>query len=445
MEFGFSLNADMAGFMLLLCCAGALLTGLAPALHAVRSNLAEALKEGGRGGTSGARQNQTRNLLVVSEVALALVALIGTALFARSFQNARGIYPGLDASHVLFAKYHLDTFCTNPNERAQFCLRLRDRIRDLPGIENVSFANTVPLEIGTGQISDIDVEGYVPGSGEEMRVMSAVVAPHYFDTLGIPVLQGRDFTEQDDHDTAPVVMVNRTFSRRYFAGSSPVGRRIRVDGVWSTITGEVTDSKYHRVTEPPPSYLYMPYRQRHGGEFWTGFFIRTVGPPGNLAAAVRQQAAALDPNAGVAEVMAYQDVIAGSLYAQRVAAALLGVAGTVSLLLAALGLYSVLAYAVSQRRHEFGIRMALGADPWDVVALVLRQGMAMTVAGIMVGVVLAVAVMRLAAGLLVGVTPGDPVAIAGSAAFLGAIALLASYLPARRATKVDPMVTLRES
>lgn len=404
----------------------------------------EALKEGGRSGTPGAGQNRTRGLLVVSEVALALVALVGTALFARSFQNARAIHPGFDASNVLFAQYQLDTFCQNPEQRAQFCYRLRDRITALSGIAAVSFANSVPLAIGTGQRSDIQVEGYVPGPSEKMRVSNATVAPGFFDTLRIPVLEGRDFTERDDRDSARVVIVNQTFAKRYFGGHSPVGRRVLVDGTQSTVAGLVKDSKYYRLTEPPTPYLYLPYRQWHGGEFWTGFFIRTVGPARGSFAAIRREAAAINPNAGVAEVVEFEEMVAGSLYAQKVAAALLSVLGAVSLLLAALGLYSLLAYAVSQRTHEFGIRLALGAEPSDVVFLVLRRGMALTVAGIVVGAVLAIAAMRMAAGLLVGVTPGDPVAIAGSALFLGAIALLASYLPARRATKVDPVVMLRE-
>jgi predicted lysophospholipase L1 biosynthesis ABC-type transport system permease subunit len=217
-----------------------------------------------------------------------------------------------------------------------------------------------------------------------------------------------------------------------------------VDGAWSTVIGLVKDSKYFRLTEPPTPYIYMPYLQRHGGEFWTAFFIRTVGPARGSIGAVRREAAAIDPNAGVAGVVEFEELVGGSLYPQKVAAALLSVLGAVSLLLAALGLYSVLAYAVSQRAHEFGIRMALGAKPSDVVLMVLRRGMALTVAGIVVGVVLAVAAMRMAAGLLVGVGPGDPAAIGGSALFLGAVALLASYLPARRATKVDPVVMLRE-
>ena len=252
-----------------------------------------------------------------------------------------------------------------------------------------------------------------------MRVSSATVAPGFFDTLRIPVVEGRDFTERDDRGSAPVAIVNQTFALRYFGGHSPVGRRVQVDGTWSTVIGLAKDSKYHRLTEPATPYIYLPYRQCHGGEFWTAFFIRTTGPARGSFAAVRREAAAINPNAGVAEVVEFQEM-------------------------AALGMYSVLAYAVTQREHEFGIRLALGAAPSNVVGLVLRRGMALTAAGIVVGAVLAVAAMRMAAGLLVGVKPGDPEAIGGSALFLGAIALLASYVPARRATKVDPMVALRE-
>jgi predicted permease len=444
-EFDFSLNADVLGFMALLCCAGSLLTGLAPALHPIRSSLLEALNEGGRGGSSGAAQNRTRGLLVVSEVALALVALVGTALTARSFQSARAIHPGMDAHNVLFAKYHLDTFCPDQEERARFCLRLRDRIGALPGVASVSFANAVPLELGTGPSWDFNPEGYTPRPNEEMTVGGSRITPGYFDTLRIPVLQGRDFTERDDRGSAPVVIVNQTFARRYLGGVNPVGRRVQMDGQWSTVTGLVKDSKYHRVMEPETPYIYLPYRQRHGDEFWIAFFVRTSGPARAFIPAIRHEAAGIDPNAGITEVVEFGDIVAASIYPERVAAALMSVLGAIAVLLAALGMYSVLAFAVTQRQHEFGIRLALGAEPFDVVRLVLRRGLALTAAGIVLGAVLAMAAMRLAAGLLVGVNTGDPVALVGSALFLGAIALLASYLPARRATKVDPMVTLRDA
>jgi len=445
LSLGFDLNRDIFAFVVVLCAGGALLTGLAPALHTTGSNLVEALKEGGRGGSAGAAQNRTRDLLVVCEVALALVALVGTALFARSFQNVRAIYPGLDAHNVLLARYRLDTFANGRQEREQFCLRLRDSIRDLPGVTSVSFSETVPLELAEGETTGIEVEGYVPRPGEVMSVASATVAPQYFDTLRIPILRGRDFTEQDDRKNAPVVAVNQSFAQRYFGGGDPVGRQLRVGGASATVIAEVGDSKYHTVTDAPTPYLYRPYRQAHGDEFWTAFFIRTTRNDPGVAAAIRREAAKIEPSAGVTDVVSFEEMIAGWLYTQRVAAALLSVLGSVAVLLAALGMYSVLAYAVAQRQVEFGVRMALGADPSHVLGLVLRRGLALSAAGIVVGTVLAVVLMRMVAGLLVGVTPGDPFTIAAAALFLALIAVAASYLPANRATKVDPMVTLRES
>ena len=223
-----------------------------------------------------------------------------------------------------------------------------------------------------------------------MTASSATVAPGFFDTLRIPVLEGRDFTERDDRDSAPVVIVNQTFAQRYFGGGSPVGHRVLVDGAWSTVAGLVKDSKYHRLTEPPTPYIYLPYRQTARRRVLDCFLHPDGGSGRGSFAAVRREAAAIDPNAGVAEVVEFEEMVAGSLYAQKVAAALLSVLGAVSLLLAALGMYSVLAYAVSQREHEFGIRLALGAEPADVLVLVLRRAVALTVAGIVVGAVLAV-------------------------------------------------------
>jgi predicted permease len=292
--------------------------------------------------------------------------------------------------------------------------------------------------------SDIEVAGYSPAPGEQMTVSTPAVAPDYFETLRIPVLQGRDFTDRDNRGSPFVAIVNQAFAQRYFGGANPLGRKVRVAGNWTTVIGEVKDSKYRRLTEPPTPYLFEPYRQWNGGEFWMAFFIRTVGPSSGMIQAVRHEAAAVAPDAAVAEVVPYEEEIGGTLYGQKVAAALLSVLGAVAVLLAALGLYGVLAYTVSQRQHEFGIRMALGAAPGDVVGLVLRRGMLLTVAGVAGGVVLALLAAPLASGFLIGVSPGDPVAFAGAALFLAAVALAASYLPARRATKVDPMVALRE-
>ena len=444
LDFEFSLNADMFLFTVVLCCAGCLLTGLAVAVHPVHGSLSDALNEGGRGGTSGASQNRTRGLLVVSEVALALVALVGTVLAARSFQAALAIHPGFDGHNVLFAKYYLDTFCPGEEDRARFCLRLRDRLSSLPGITAVSFSDDVPLELGTRSLSDIEVEGYTPARVEEKKVAGGIVAPHFFDALRIPFLAGRDFNELDDRDHPLVAIVNQAFAQRYFRGANPVGRRIRGDGSWVRIVGEVRDSKYRRLTEPSTPYVYTSYLQTHGDQFWMAFFIRTADGSRAFGPAIQRAAAEIDPNAGVAEVVPFQDVVSISVYSQKVAASLLGVLGAVAVLLAALGLYSLLAYAVSQRQHEFGIRLALGAKPFDVVKLVLGRGLLLTAAGIVLGVAIAVFAMPMAAAFLTGIQLDDPLPIAGSAVFLTVVALLASYLPSRRATRVDPIVTLRQ-
>jgi predicted permease len=438
------LNADILGFTILLCAAAAIVTGLAPALHSIRANLNEDLKESGRGATPGAGLHRTRGLLVICELALAFVALTGTGLLARSFQNARAIHPGLDARNVLVAQYQLATFCRTPEQRTQFCLRLHDRLQSLPGIAGVSYADNIPLSFGQSQRSEVQVEGYAPARAEDMRVSRATVAPGFLDVLRIPLLEGRDFTERDDdRATAPVMIVNEAFARRFFDGRSPLGRRVYAYGQWFTIVGMAKDSKYHTLTEQPAPHFYMAFRQMHGGEFWIAFFIRTIGPSRAAVASIRREAAMIDPNAGVSEIVPFEESIAGAVYPQKVAATLLSVLGAVSLLLAAVGLYSVMSYATGQRTNEIGIRVAMGAQPRDVLAMVVRQGMVLTALGLAAGLAAALAATRLLSGMLVNVSATDPMILAGAALFLALMALAASYLPARRATQVDPIAALR--
>jgi predicted permease len=444
-QIDLQLNRDVLAFTILLCAAAAVLTGLVPALTSIRTNLADHLKEGGRSATAGSGTHRMRGMLVVSEVALALVALVGTGLFARSFQNARSINPGLDARNVVFTQFYLATFCHSVEERTQFCLRLRDRIASKPGVAAVSYANTIPLSFGNAPFTELGIEGYTPARGEDMRVMGATVSPGFLDTLRIPLLEGRDFTEQDDRGTNPVAIVNQAFAQRFFGGRSPIGRRIGGGGgQWVTIVGLARDSKYLALTEAPTPYFYVPYRQQHGEEFWTALFVRTTGPARDAAGMIRHEAAAIAPNAGVSEVIPFEGHLAVALYPQRVAATLLSVLGAAALLLAAVGMYGVLAYTVSQREHEFGIRMALGAQRRAVLGMVFRQSMILTGAGLLLGAAVAIAATRLASGLLVNVSAQDPLVFAGAALFLGLVALVASYIPARRATKVDPVVALRQ-
>ena len=304
----------------------------------------------------------------------------------------------------------------------------------------------IPLAFGNSSSAELQIEGYTPRRKEDTRAGSATVSPGYFDALGIPLLSGRDFREQDTPESAQVAVVNQTFVRRFFAGRDPVGGKIRgnENGPWVSIVGMVKDSKYRSVTEAPTPYFYLPFRQSHGGEFWTAFFIRTVGPARDQIAAVRHEASLVEPSAAAFPVIPFEQHVSASLFPQRVAAALLSVLGAMALLLAALGLYGVLAFAVGQREHEFGIRMALGAQSRDVLGTVVRQGLLLALAGVIAGAILALGAARMIGGLLVNLSTSDPLILGGVSVFLLVVALAASYLPARHATKVDPLSSLRQ-
>lgn len=436
-------NVRVLGFLALIAVGAALLTGLAPAMHAMRGNLNETLRQGSRGSTGGGSSRRMRGLLVVAEVALATVALVGTGLFAKSFQKALEIHPGVDVSDVLFSQYQVATFCPGPAERMAFAARLRDRLEQTPGVARVSYASVTPLELGSIPWTTIQVEGYIPAPNEDMRVAHGPVSPGYLDTLRIRLIEGRDFKDADDRKAEPVAIVNQTFASRYFGGRSPVGRRLFTEGKWATIIGLARDSKYSKLDEAPMPYVYRPIRQTGGGEFWIAFFIRTSAPAHDMIGALRREVARVEPQAGVSELVPLREHIATSVYQQKVAAILLSVLGGISLLIAAVGLYSVMAYAVAQRTSEIGIRMALGAMQFDVLGMVVTQGMKLTGIGLALGLVVSVAASKLAAGLLVGVSATDPLVFAAAAVFLAAVAAAASYLPARRATKVDPVTALR--
>jgi predicted permease len=439
----FTWNGRVLAFTTLTCVVAALASGVMPALLWLRSDANQALKEGGRGGSQGLLSHRTRGLLVISEVALATLALIGAGLFVRSFQSARAIHPGFDRSNVVLARFYLAGAGFSTPQLQQFCARLRDRLRSAPGIEDVSYADYAPLGSNAGPYNDLEIEGYVPAQGESMNINRYLVAPGYFQVLRIPLLEGRDFADSDDRDTTPVIIVNQTFARRYFQGASPVGRRVRVGRAWTTVIGLAKDSKYFNVAEAPRPHFFAPYRQRAGTGQQLYFFIKAAGQPAQVMGGLRREVAAVDPTAAAFDVMPLTEWTEVTLFPQKVAASLALVLGLIALVLAAVGLDSVMAYTVTQRTQEIGIRMALGAQQRDVLGDVLGRGMSLTVAGLAAGIAAALAVTRLAASMLVNVSAADPVAFAGAALYLGLVALLASYLPARRATKVDPMVALR--
>jgi predicted permease len=440
---GFDLSGRVLAFTILTCVLATLFAGAAPALYWLRSDVNTSLKEAGRGGAQAAHSHRTRNLLVVAEVALATVALAGAGLFLRSFLNATRIDPGFNRDHVVLTRFYLGGSGFTNSSLRQFCVDLRDRLRALPGVSSVTYSHYAPLGSSAGPYNTVDVQGYAPATGESMNVNDYLVAPDYFATLQIPLLEGRDFRSTDDASAPPVLIVNQSFVRRYFHGQSPIGRKVRCFGRWATVIGVAKDSKYFDVTEAPRPHFFFPYRQQAGVNDQLYFYVRTTGPESAIEAEMSRQILATDPNMRAFDVMPLLAWTEVTLLPQKVAANLLTALGLVSLILAAVGLYSVMAYSVSQRTQEFGVRMALGAKPRNVFADVLRRGATLTTAGLAVGLIATLAAGRLFSPMLVHVTAYDPLTLAATAVFLTAIALLASYLPARRATQVDPILALR--
>jgi predicted permease len=437
-----TMRGEVFAFSALVAVVAALLSGISPALHAIRSDMNENLKEGGRSVTASAESHRMRALFVVSEIALSLVALAGAGLFVRSFQNARTIDPGFDTGNVLVAEFHLSAAGYDPAQQQQFCTRLKDRLQQNPAIAEVSYADRIPLGFGLGGASQVEVEGYVPRRPGDTTVGRNAVAPGYFHLLRIPLLEGRDFTARDGRDTEPVLIVNQTFAKRFLAGANPVGRKVHVWGRWLTVIGMVADTKHYTLTEAPRPYFFAPFARGDRRED-IAFYVRTNGNPAEALRALRREAAIVDPEGPAFDAMPLADYIAAPLFSNRMAASLLSVLAALSLLLAAVGLYGMMAYAVGQRVNEIGIRMALGAAPRDVLGMVVRQGLVMTAAGLGIGIAVALAAGRLVAGMLVNVNPADPRIFAFATLFLGLVALVASYLPAYRATKVDAVSALR--
>ena len=442
--FEVRMNLDVLAFTILLCAAAALVSGISPALHAVRPNVSESLKEDGRGASSGSASRRMRGLLVISEVALALVALVGAGLFAASFRNARAVETGFDARGVLVSRFYLSTAGYDAEQQKQFCLNLRRRVESAPGVLGVSYADTIPLGFGLGPGARLQVEGYLPAQGEDMSIGRSLVAPGFFSLLRIPLIEGRDFTELDAPGRAPVMIVNQAFARHFYGGVNPVGRRVQSWGQWLTIVGLVRDSKQYSLTEPPRPYFYAPFAQTAGsaGNLGIAFYVRTAGDPNGAIPLLRREAAAASPATPAFEAVPLTQYIETPLFAQRFAASLLSALAALSILLAAVGLYGVMAYTVSRRTVEIGIRMALGAGSGDVLGMVVRQGMLLTAVGIAAGVAAALAAARLVAGMLLNVSATDPLIFGGAALFLAVVSLMASAIPAWRASRVDPIQAL---
>jgi predicted permease len=436
-------NGRILGYTILACVVAALISGASPALFVFHSNLSEVLKEGSRSDTAGAASRRTRSLLVVGEVALATIALVGSGLFLRSFHNVRAVHPGFDAAHVLLGRFFIETAGLQGDQIPQFAARLKDRTLSAPGVEAVSYTDFIPLSTTAGPYNRVQVDGYTPVKGESTAVNRALVAPGYFATMQIPILDGRDFTLGDDPKAEPVMIINQSFAARFFRGRNPLGHKVRAAGKDCTVVAVARDSKYYSPAEPPSPHFYLPFQQFYRSSPELYFLVRTTGQPLQAIPLLRRAVTETDPNAGAFHPVCLAEYTELGSFGQKVAANLMAALGLMCLLLAASGLYSVMSYTVSQRIPEIGIRMAMGASPWNVVAMVVREGMALAVSGMLVGTIAALAVARLVASMLFRVDAKDPAAFLLAAAFLAAVALLATWIPAYRATRTDPMQALR--
>lgn len=436
------IDATVLAFTFVVSVITGVLFGLAPALRTMKLNLSESLKEGGRAGNEGGRRNRTRSVLVVLESAIAVVLLIGAGLLVRSLVQLQNTSPGFDAHNVLTARVDLSRQkYETPEQSANFFKQLETRVGTLPGVENVGFVSELPL---SGQPNDMPfaVDGRPPVAiSDSFDADFRSVNHQYFKALGIPLLRGRNFTEQEVQQSAKVVVISTLLASEVFPNEEPLGKRLIMmmsKEPWEII-GVVGDIRHRALEAQPFPAMYMPTYQTGG----TNLVIRTQGGPTNLAAALRKEVQAIDPDQPVAAVKPMDQWVDMSVAQPRYRTALLGLFALLALVLAATGIYGVMSYTVAQRTHEIGVRMALGAKRFDVLRLVVRQGMALVLFGIGLGIAGAIALTRVMSTLLFGVTAKDPVTFVAVAALLTLVAFVACYIPARRATRVDPLVALR--
>ncbi|HKC64428.1 MAG TPA: ABC transporter permease [Pyrinomonadaceae bacterium] len=440
-------------FTLIISIVTGLIFGLAPALQVSKSNLNEALKEGGRSATAGAQRNYVRSLLVVSEVAISLLLLVGAGLLMKSFLNLQRADIGFNPDHVLTTRISLPEARYKENAQIEnFYRALLQRVQNLPGVQYAGLTRGLPMSGGIE--SGITIEGHeVTDRKDTIVAVNLTVSPDYFRAMEIPLLKGRYFTDQDKTGSPDVVLIDEMLASRYFANTDPIGKRIRLGGMdnkfpWMQIVGVVKHVKHYGPDEEGRVEIYRPYFQlldvpdARFNDTMT-LAVRTTGEPTSMTGAIRNAVLEIDKDQPISQVQPMTQIVAASVSSQKFATWLLAIFAAVALLLAALGLYGVMVYSVTQRTHEIGIRMALGARARDVLKLVIGHGMTLALIGVAAGLAAAFALTRLMSSLLFGVSATDPLTFTAITLFLLIVALLACYLPARRAAKVDPMVALR--
>ena len=438
-------------FTLLVSLATGIIFGLVPALSSVRSDLNSILKTSGRGTTGTRSRARLRNGLVVSEIASCVVLLVGAGLLIRSFANLESVQPGFRADHVLTMQMELPEIRYSGLKVALFYKQLLDRLQSMSGIQYVGVARNLPLSGADASLNFIVENRPVESTAEQSRAKYRAASAGYFAALGIPLVRGRYFDPSDGEKTQGVVVINNTMARRFWPGEDPIGKRMKAgfDGSqWCTIVGIIGDIRHTGLDAPVNPEMYYQYQQIPPElmtfvEGTMTLVLRTNADPNSMIAAVRGEVQKLDADLAVFNVKSMQELVGGSLAQPRFRTLLLAVFAGVALVLAAIGLYGVIAYAVTQRTNELGVRMALGAQKGDVLKLVVGQGGRLALLGISIGLVLALGLMRIISQLLFGVNASDPLTFAATAVVILAIALAASYVPALRAIQVDPVIALR--
>jgi predicted permease len=454
---GITLDARVLAFTLGVSVLTGIIFGLAPAIQGSSLNLSDSLKESERGSTEGFRRNRLRSLLIASEFALALVLLVGAGLMVRSFVALTAMDPGFKASHVLTMTVSVaGTPQADPDRRVNFFEEVKRNVRAVPGVESVSMTNHIPLAGDLWGYSFFVQGQPLPRPGESPGAIYRVVMPGYFQTMQVPLVRGRDVSASDTLNEPHVVVVNQKLADKYFPNQDPIGKQIALDDpakpdrTWITIVGIVKNLKQEDWADPMYPEMFLPYYQTKSyledplsRVSYLTLVLRTKGDPNELAPTIRDAIWSIEKNVTIADVQSMDDIVENANSQPRFYLVLLGSFACVALLLAGVGMYAVMSYSVAQRTHEIGIRMALGARQSDVLRLVVRQGIKMALLGAVFGLIGSLLATRLMVSFLYGVQPRDPLTIGGVWLVLTSVALLACYLPARRATRLDPMVALR--
>ena len=440
-----SIDATVLAFTLFLSLAVGMIAGLAPAFGASRLDVNDTLKEGSRGLTGNRRRNRIRGTLVVAEIALALVLLIGAGLMIRTFVRLNRVDAGIHPENVLTlnlaigGKKYAET-----QARAPFVSAVLHRVEQLSGVQSAAVVTDTPLS-GDNDSIEFSIEGRPdPAPDRKLSLNVNVVGPGYLRTLGIPLLKGRDFTERDTTGTPLAALINQAMARKYWPNQDPIGARITSDGkTWATIQGVVGDVRQEGLSAEPVPEVYVSYLQDPFAWPYLTMLVHTSVDPMKLAASIQSAIWSVEKDLPISSIVTMEQIRSHSIAQPRLTALLLSVFAALALILATVGIYGVMAYSVTQRTHEMGLRMALGARASDVLTLVVGQGMLLAVIGVALGLMGAFAMTRVLEKFLWGVRPTDPVTFTAVSLLLAAVAMLASYLPARRATHVDPMVALR--